>query len=185
MASRGKKRTRTAAQLKTHIDRIQRAIDAYRRRNRGLQVAAITPRQIEKKLRRTNSPILTFHGWNAQPANGRIHIDLGVDNPDPTAATDRYGLVWVGTGYADPVVGTYLLNVDTRFPRLVEPNVASGGNAFGLTLAAGTSTTLHFDLTVPSRIPPTNYIVNVALMQLPPFDDPLLLDRTLLVFNVP
>ena len=184
MAAKRKQGKWTAGQIEEHVQRIQKAIKTYKRKDKNWQIAAITPEQIRKKLTRVNSPILTFHGWNSQPANGKIHIDLGVDNPDPTAVTDLYVLIWVGTGYADPTPGTYLLNVDTRFPRLVQPNIV-GAASFGLILAAGTSTILHFDLPVASTVPKTNYITNICLMHLPAFDDPLLLDRSVLAFNVP
>jgi hypothetical protein len=67
--------------------------------------------------------------------------------------------VWVGSGNVDPTVGTFLLNVDTRFPRLTEPAFT------GLALAAGEMAMLNFTIKVPSTVEKkTNYIGNSCLM---------------------
>src|SRR6266571_403302 len=47
-------------------------------------------------------------------------------NPDAKPAYNLYGLIWVGSGNVDPAVGTFLLNVDTRFPRLTQPQGIDG-----------------------------------------------------------
>jgi hypothetical protein len=52
-------------------------------------------------------------------------------------------LIWVGTGNADPIVGTFLLNVDTRFPRLMQPI---------LSLTSGSYATLNFSLKIPATV---------------------------------
>ena len=53
-------------------------------------------------------------------------------------AESLYVHVWVGSGNVDPVVGTFLLNVDTHFPRLTQPKT------FGLQLASVAGTLLTF-----------------------------------------
>jgi hypothetical protein len=63
---------------------------------------------------------------------------VGIVNPDPMTAESLYVHVWVGSGNVDPVVGTFLLNVDTHFPRLTQPKT------FGLQLASVAGTLLTF-----------------------------------------
>ena len=59
-----------------------------------------------------------------------------------------------GSGNVDPVTGTFLSNVDERFPRLTQP-------AFdGLSLAPGASATLSFSIKVPASAEKTNYLAN-------------------------
>jgi hypothetical protein len=99
--------------------------------------ATVTPEEIEKKLKRVNSPMIVSQGWSGTTPGGTFNYSLGIFNPDPTQASNLFAHVWVGSGNIDPTVGTFLLNVDTRFPRLTEPPV------FGLTLAPGASATLN------------------------------------------
>ena len=86
--------------------------------------------------------------------------------------------VWIGSGNVDPVVGTFLSNVDPRFPRLTEPPV------FGLTLAPGASAHLTFTIKVPATAEKTNYIGNSCLMQFNWHDTGKYLDRGVIVFAV-
>lgn len=86
--------------------------------------------------------------------------------------------MWVGSGNVDPTVGTFLLKLDTRFPRLMEPKF------FGLTLAANASATLSFGLKVPSTVEKTNYLGNSCLMQFNWYDVGTYLDRGIFVFTV-
>lgn len=84
----------------------------------------------------------------------------------------------MGSGNIDPVVGTFLLNVDNRFPRLTMPSFS------GLTLAAGASATLNFTLKVPATVEKTNYIGNSCLMRFNWHDVGAYLDRGVFVFKV-
>src|SRR5262245_13765277 len=79
--------------------------------------------------------------------------------------------VWVGSGNPDRNVGTFLSNIDTRFPRLTQPTFS------GLTLAAGASAILNFTLKIPSSVEKTNYIGNSCLMQFNWHDVGTYLDR--------
>ena len=122
----------TAAQIKEHIKRIQEVIEKQKLENKGEQFTVITPEEIEKKLKRVNSPMIVSQTgtWpSPTPAGGTLIYKLGIYNPDPTQAVWLFAHVWVGSGNVDPTVGTFLLNVDTRFPRLTQPAFA------GLTLA--------------------------------------------------
>ena len=78
-------------------------------------------------------------------APGRtVKYSVGIYNPDPISYSGLFAHVWVGSGNVDPVVGTFLMNADARFPRLSQP-------AFdGLALGYYASAILTFGLKVPS-----------------------------------
>jgi hypothetical protein len=166
------------AQIKAHIQKIQKVIDQGKRENKGEHFIGITPEEIRKKFKRVNSPMIVFQGWNSTSLGGTVNLNVGIYNPDPTEAIWLFAHVWVGSGNIDPTVGTFLLNVDTRFPRLTEPPF------FGLTLAAGASATLSYALKVPSTIEKSNYLGNTCLMQFNWFDVGLDLERAAFVFTV-
>ena len=166
------------AQIKTHIQKIQKVVEQAKRENKGEHFIGITPEQIRKKLKRVNSPMIVSLGWNSTTPGGTVNLNVSVFNPDPTIAIWLFAHVWVGSGNIDPTVGTFLLNVDTRFPRLTEPEF------FGLTLAAGASATLSYALKVPAGVEKTNYLGNTCLMQFNWFDVGLDLERANFVFAV-
>ena len=99
-------------------------------------------------------------------------------NPDPTTARDLYMHVWIGSGNVDPTVGTFLLNVDTRFARLTEPA------AFGLSLAPGASSRFDFTITVPATVQRTKYLGASCLMRFNYNDVGQYLDRGVFPFAV-
>lgn len=178
MPANTKQRKFTTAQIKGHIKSIQEAIEKHKRENKGDHFTAVTPEEIEKKLKRVNSPMIVSQGWSNTTPGGTFIYSLGVFNPDPTQASSLFAHVWVGSGNVDPTVGTFLLNVDTRFPRLTEPAFV------GLTLAAGASATLQFTIKAPSTVEKTNYIGNSCLMQFNWHDIGKYLDRGVFVFAV-
>lgn len=168
----------TEAQIKDHAQKIQKIIEKAKRENKGEHFQGITPEQIRNKFKRVNSPMIVFQSWNDTSPGGTVFFGLGIYNPDPVQAFSLYAHVWVGTGNIDPTVGTFLLNVDPRFPRLTQPE------AFGLTIAPGTSTTLNYELVVPPTVELTNYLGNSCLMQLIGFEVGTYLDRTVFAFVV-
>lgn len=178
MVNKPKQKKWTAAQIKAHIKKIKQVVEAQKSENKGEHFIAVTPEEIEKKLKRTNSPMIVSEGWSNTTAGGTLNYTLGIYNPDPVQATGLIAHVWIGSGNVDPTVGTFLLNVDTRFPRLTEPAT------FGLTLAAGASATLAFALTVPATIEKTNYLGNSCLMQFNWLDVGTYLDRSVFVFAI-
>ena len=166
------------SQIKAHIQQIQKVIEKGKRENKGEHFIGVTPEDIRKKFKRVNSPMIVFQGWNSTSPGGTVNLNVGIYNPDPTLAIWLFAHVWVGSGNIDPTLGTFLLNVDTRFPRLTEPPF------FGLTLAAGASATLSYALKVPSTIEKSNYLGNTCLMQFNWFDVGLDLERAAFVFTV-
>lgn len=168
----------TEAQIKAHIQTIQKTIDKAKRENKGEHFIGITPEQIREKLKQVNSPFITSLAWNSTTPGGTVGLGITIFNPDPTAAAFLFAHVWVGSGNIDPTVGSFLNNVDPRFPRLTEPPVA------GLFLAAGTSASLTYSLKVPATIEKSNYLGNASLMQVNWFGVGLNLGRAAFVFGV-
>lgn len=172
----------TPSQIKEHTRRIQEVIEQHKRLvKKGENFTAVTPEDIERKLRRANSPMIVsqFGSWTGPtPPGGTLSYNVGIYNPDPTQAIWLFAHVWVGSGNIDPSVGTFLLNVDTRFPRLTLPAFA------GLTLASGAATVLNFTLNVPAAVERTNYLGNCCLMRFNWHDVGSYLDRGVFVFTV-
>jgi hypothetical protein len=179
MTSQSNEREWTEEKIKQHIQRIEQEAEKNRRENKGDHFTSLTPEQIRKKLKRVNSPFITWSGWSDSWRGGTFNYYVGIYNPDPTDATQLFVHVWVGPGNIDPNLSTFLLNVDTRFPRLALP-------AFpGLTVAPSTAGTLIFALTVPTTVEPTNYFGNSCLMQFGNWNDPgTYLDRHIFIFTV-
>jgi hypothetical protein len=170
----------TPAQIKNHVKKIQDVIEQQKRENQGEHFRSLTREEIENKLKRVNSPMIIVQGWSDATPGGSVYYLLGIYNPDATAAQSLFAHVWVGSGNVDPTVGTFLLNVDTHFPRLTQPK------AFGLTLPPSTGATLTFSLKVPTAVEKTNYFGQSCLMRFNfSFTDiGQYLDRGVFVFEV-
>jgi hypothetical protein len=171
----------TAAKIKEQIKKIQQAIEKEksRYRDQNLKVVEVKPEDIERKLKRMKSPMIVSQFFSGSaPAGGTISYDVGIWNPDPTQAVFLFVHVWVGSGNVDPVVGTFLLNVDTRFPRLTEPDF------FGATIDPSSLFTIDFALKVPTGVQKTNYLLNACLMQFNFADVGVYLDRGVVPFKV-
>lgn len=182
MADKSTQRKPTKAQIKEQTARILEVVEEHKRLvKKGEGFTAVTPEDIERKLTRTNSPMIVSQtgSWTVPtPAGGTFTYNLGLFNPDPTDAVWLFAHVWVGSGNVDPVPGTFLLNVDPRFPRVTLPAFA------GLTLPANGSTVLTFNIKVPARVQKTNYLGNSCLMQVNWHDVGQYLDRGVFVFTV-
>jgi hypothetical protein len=178
MAAKSKQRKWTAAQIQEQIHRIQKVIEIQKRESKGEHFTSIAPEEIEAKLKRVKSPMIVSQGWSDTTPGGTFNYSLGLYNPDPTQAIWLFAHVWVGSGNVDPNVGTFLANVDARFPRLTQPAFA------GLMLAAGASATLTFALKVPNTVERTNYLGNSCLMRFNWHDVGTYLDRGVFVFAV-
>jgi hypothetical protein len=178
MADKSAGKQWSAAEIQQHVTKIQAAIEKIKRENKGEHFTSITPDEIEKKFKRVNSPMIISQGWNSTTPGGTINYSLGIYNPDPAQAIWLFAHVAVGSGNVDPVTGTFLLNVDPRFPRLTQPAFA------GLTLASGASAVLSYALKVPATVEKTNYLGNSCLMQFNWHDIGKYLDRSVFVFGV-
>ena len=169
----------TAARIKQQKEKIQAIIEKHKRENKEEHFTSLTPEQIEEKLKRVNSPAIVSQGWSSTTVGGTFNYTVGLYNPDATNASDLYVHVWVGSANVDPTTGTFLLNVDTRFPRLTQPP------PFGVSLAAaGGNTSLTFAIKVPTTVEKTNYLGNSCLMRLNYHDIGQYLDRGSFPFTV-
>jgi hypothetical protein len=176
--AQSKQKKLTPAQIKKQTQKIQEAIDKHKRENREEHFTSLTPEEIGRKLKRVNSPMIVSQGWSPATPGGTFNYIVGIYNPDSTGAANLYVHVWVGSGNVDPILGTFLLNVDPRFPRLTQP-------AFlGLLLASDADATLSFSITVPTTIEKTTYFGNSFLMQLNYQDVGQYLDRGVFPFAV-
>lgn len=168
----------TATQVKDQIQKIQQLIEKRKRERKEEHFTVITPEEIEKKLKRVKSPMIVGEGWSDTTPGGTLPYGLDIYNPGPTHAYCLFAHVWVGSSNVDPTVGTFLLNVDTRFPRLTQPKFG------GLSLGAGELVTLSFALKVPATVEKTSYLGNSCLMQFNWHDVGTYLDRGTFVFTV-
>ena len=169
----------SAARIKEQTKKIQETIDKEKTSLPGTELHRGDPEDIARKLRRLKSPMIVFQGWSGSaPAGGTINYSVGIWNPDPSQAIWLFAHAWVGSGNVDPLVGTFLLNVDTRFPRLTQPAFA------GASIGPSSSLTISFDLQVPTGVQKTNYIGNTCLMQFNWHDVGAYLDRSVWPFTV-
>jgi hypothetical protein len=159
MPTKRKQKRFTTAQINEHIRNIQKAIEKHKRENKGEHFTSITPEEIEKKLKRVNSPMIISQAWSNTAPGATFDYTLGIYNPDPAEVDWLFAYVWVGFVNIDSTIGKFLSNVDTRFARMTEPA------PFGLTLAPGASAALTFTIKVPAEVEKTNYIGNSCLMQ--------------------
>jgi len=178
MVSKSKPSKWTPSQIRKHIQGIRIATEKHRQESKSEHFEAITPEEIEKKLRRVNSPMFVSQGWNNTTQGGTVNYSLSIYNPDPVPVSGFLVHFWVGSGNVDPTVGTFLLNVDTRFPRLTSPSFPS------ITIAPGASATLNFALKVPATVEKTSYFGNSCLLYRGAFDVGTYLDRACIVFGV-
>jgi hypothetical protein len=172
----------TRAQIKTHIENVQQAIEKLKREaeNRGELFRSLTPEEIEKKLKRANSPFLSGSAWAGTTSpGGTVPFSFQIYNPDTTQVNWLFMHCWIGTGNADPFVSSFLLNVDTRFPRLTEP-----ARDTGLTVAAGADASLSFALKVPTTVEKTSYIGQGCLFRANWLDVGQYLDRGMFSIEV-
>jgi hypothetical protein len=180
MAVKSKETKWTPAEIKEQIKYIEKATEKRRKESKGENFTAISRDEIEKKLTATSLPYITNESWTTTtPPGGTCTYTVEIYNPPNTSAASIYLHVFVGSGNIDPTVGTFLLNVDTRFPRLTQP-------AFpGLTIASGTHAVLIFPIKVPTTVEKTAYLGNCCLMQLSDWMDiGKYLDRAVFPFAV-
>lgn len=170
----------TPAEVKKHTARILELTEELKKnKKKDESITTITAEEIAAKFKRVNSPMIVGQGWSSAAApGGTINYSVTIYNPDPTTAIWTFAHVWVGSGNVDPVTGTFLLNVDTRFPRLTQPDFA------GMSIPSGGSVTQSFKIKIPAAVEKTNYLGNTCLMQFNWHDIGKYLDRSVFVFKV-
>lgn len=146
---------------------------------------------IAKGLGRGDIAIWSGFGWTmSAPPGGTITGRVGITFPDPSIVPDQSDLyvhVWIGSGNIDPVPGTFLSNVDTRFPRLTEPRppgLRPGLNQVPEIHVHPDSALLDFKLRIPSQVEQSVYLGNMCLMRRSAFDTGEYLGRASFLFRV-
>lgn len=164
--------------VQKHVKKVQELVEKHRREKKEEHFTAITPEEVERKLNRVDSPFITSMSWGSGSPGGTITYSVWIYNPDPTTAGAVFAHVWVGSGNVDPTVGTFLLNVDARFPRLTEPAMP------GLSIPTGGSSALTFTINIPAGVEKSNYLGNCCVVQLNWHDTGKYLDRGVFPFKV-
>ena len=167
--------------VKRHKKNVRDEIEKQRKANKHEHFHGISDEELEKKLSSIESPFINWTSFGSAPPGGTVSMSAGVYNPDPVTQSFLFLHGFSGSGNAVPAtdIGSYLLNVDTRFNRLTQPPW------IGLSLAPSTSSSaLNFALKIPATIDKGPYIWNFALLQLAIFGVGKVFDRASFVFNV-
>jgi ribosomal protein L9 len=75
MPAKSKQRRFTAAQINEHLRTIQKAIKKHKRENKGEHFTAVTREEIERKLKRANSPMIISQGWSGTAPGGTVNYN--------------------------------------------------------------------------------------------------------------
>jgi hypothetical protein len=132
--------------LKEQIRSIERAIKKHEKENKGKHFTSITPDEIERTLKLANNPWISGYGWDDSTPGGKINLSVGINNPGTSQVHNLYVHIWVGSGITDPSGDTFLLNVDTRFPRLTQPGFPGG------TVDPLSTKDFNFVLDIPTKL---------------------------------
>jgi hypothetical protein len=160
----------TPARLREHAKAFIAASDKEKAASdaRGRHFTALSQPTVAKRLAAPEKPFLGMISWSKKtPPGGTVDLAVFVFNSDTNPTPDVYVHEWVGSGNIDPNIGTLLLNVDTRFPRLTRPE-APGllvGDPHEFPLQPGMKR-LNFSIAVPPSVEETVYMGNICLMQL-------------------
>jgi hypothetical protein len=178
----------TTAQLREQTKAIIASIERQKAASQRSkeQFAAMAPADLEKKVSAKQVPSLGMFSWSKVTApGGQVEVSVFVLNPESNPAPNLYVHVWVGSGNIDPVVGTFLSNVDTRFPRLTRPENPGlvEGDPHPFPLSPGLKR-LNFFLAVPPDIEESVYLGNICVMQLNGHGVGKYLDRGVFQFSV-
>jgi hypothetical protein len=176
---------KTAAEIKRVIEAIEAEIqkEKKKREKSGETFVSLTREQLNNKLKRAESPIITFEGWNnTAPIGGTINYNVGVSNPDPFAWVNL--AVAVSVGNRNPITSNdlFLSDFDRRFPTLAQP--VTLGFSLGPAGSATASASFSFALKIPTGVEKTGYFGNTVLQQLSFLDVGKYLDRAVFFFGV-
>jgi hypothetical protein len=168
---------RQARHAKAIIEEIERKREEAEKK--GMVFTALTPDQLQEKLRRTKSPMIVYQFWSAgAPPGGVINYSLGINNPDPVDRIWLFVHLFIGAANFAPNVNQAVSAVDGRFPRLTMPSFA------GLTVKSGATEQLDFSIQVPAAVEKSNYLGNSFLFRSTWHDPGVYIDRSLFVFEV-
>lgn len=147
----------TKKEIEIYSKKVLAITEKQKKDNKLAYFTSITIKEIENYFKRLNSPMIISQGWRDTIPGGTISYFWGIYNPDPTTPHSLYAHMWVGYGNVDPVIGTFLSNIDNRFPRLTMKTPE---------LISGASNSVMFSLKVPSPVQRTSYFGKSCLMKL-------------------
>ena len=174
---RGKDLKKHDAQVKKLLDEIEAQKKHFEKK--GMVYTALDEEQVRAKLNRVNSPMIVAQGWGSTvPAGSQLSYTVSIHNPDPGGWVWLFAHVFVGPANPISSPGEALVAIDSRFPRLTQPEFS------GLSLAGNESKSLTFSLAVPGSIEPSNYQGNTFLYQANWHDVGTYFDRSTFVFKV-
>jgi hypothetical protein len=166
--------------LKEHIRNIEKAVKKHKKENKGKRFTFVPPDEIESRLKPANTSI--FHSISSAQRvrlGQTNHCSVGIYNPGPDRSGPLAVHVWVGFHIVDATGGTFLLDVDKRFPRLRQPPYSPG-----IEVDADSYVTLGgFPLAIPTTVEKTGYVVNACLVE-ELWGYHKLLDRAIIAFEV-
>jgi hypothetical protein len=162
---------------KEHIRKIEKAVEKHKRKYETDQYTSFRPDEIERMLSLSNNPWIIGYGFNTSTPGGTLPLSVGIYNPGALNGTNLYIHVWIGSGIVDPTGDTFLLNVDTRFPRLTEPGFP------GLIVNSLSTADINLTLDIPATIEKTKYLLNICLMKIS-WRERIIFDRGIQVIEV-
>jgi hypothetical protein len=123
----------TDKDINNTLKKLSDEIDVLRNqaRNKGLAFSSPTAEQLEKKLKSAHTPFIYSMAWTSSgSAIGPFTYYVYVTNPDPNAYFDLFAYFFFGPANMVPDVGTALLSVDERLPRMFAsfPYMSPGSN---------------------------------------------------------
>ena len=163
--------------LKQHIRRIEKAVEKLRRECETDQFTSLGPNEIERMLGGPNNPWIFGYGFNNSTPGGTVPLSVGIYNPGASQVNNLYVHVWIGSGIVDPTGDTFLLNVDTRFPCLTEPDFN------GVSVSPLTGAAVKMTLDIPATIEKTKYMLHMCLMKIS-WRERIIFDRGIQIIEV-
>jgi hypothetical protein len=153
------------------------------REKKGEVFTGLTKEEFEKKMKRAESPMITWQGWSGGTApGGTINYSVGIQNPDPVGWDYLAVSVSIGNRNAIASNDEFMTTFDARFPTYAKPQ------PFGFSLAPtgslGASTSQSFVVKIPAGVEKTGYFGNACLLQLSFNDVGKYLDRGVFFFEV-
>jgi hypothetical protein len=125
-------------------------------RNRGLAFSSPTAEQLEKKLKSAHTPFIYSIASTPSGSTGfnTFIFEAYANNPDPNPYFDLFAYFFFGPANMVPDVGTALLSVDERLPKMFAkfPYMSPGSNGSVL-----------FNYKFPIGIPPGRYMANMFI----------------------
>ncbi len=181
----------SAAEIDKKIQEIKKA--AVSEKTKDLVHKIIDPQTLVKKLKGTTVPYIggVSHSTYVVPGQD-FNEGVVVVNPSSSKITKLYVMSWVGTGFADPDMVSFLSDTDRQFPKIIMPDsktffwpASSDPTSDGLILKPGETKQMFRSFLVPAGTEETKYPLNICLIQCEYFHGASpIFDRAVIMINV-